>query len=147
MALVLVVEDNQLLRDAYKRFLEQHGHSVVVAWTVDGARRQLEIERPDYVILDLELGGDIYAGREVAEIIPEGMAFAVITGHEIDRVRPRLTRNPFASAIWLVKPPTNVEYLDLLAAIEAAAPEESKAVKAIEADTPNDDEPPEGEET
>jgi DNA-binding NarL/FixJ family response regulator len=121
VARVLVVEDNELLREGYKRFLEQHGHEVFVAWSVDGARLQLEKVEPEYVILDLELGGDITAGREVAESIPEGMQFAVVTGHDIDFVRPRLTRNPFASAIWLVKPPTDVEYLDLLAAIEGAA--------------------------
>jgi DNA-binding response OmpR family regulator len=126
VARVLVVEDNQLLREGYKRFLEQHGHKVFVAWTVEGARWHLEKVEPEYVILDLELGGDITAGREVAELIPEGMPFAVVTGHEIDRVRPRLTRNPFASAIWLVKPPTDVEYLDLLAAIEAASPDPSE---------------------
>lgn len=120
MARVLVVEDSQLLREAYGRFLEMHGHTVVYAWTVEGAKQQLDIERPDYVILDLELGGRISAGREVADSIPDGMRFAVITGHDIDAVRPRLTKNPFASAIWLVKPPTDVEYLDLLAAIEAS---------------------------
>src|ERR1700730_18622252 len=108
MARVLVVEDNQLLREGYKRFLESHGHEVFVAWSVDGARRQLEKVDPEYVILDLELGGDVGAGKEVAELIPDGMPFAVITGHDIDHVRPRLTRNPFASAIWLVKPPTDV---------------------------------------
>ena len=124
MARVLVVEDNRLLREGYKRFLEQHGHTVFLAWTVDGARLQLDKADPEYVILDLELAGDIMAGREVAELIPDGMPFAVITGHDIDHVRPRLTRNPFASAIWLVKPPTDVEYLDLRAAIEAASPEE-----------------------
>jgi DNA-binding response OmpR family regulator len=125
VARVLVVEDNALLREAYKRFLEQHGHTVITAWSSDGARLHLEKSEPEYVILDLELGGDIGAGREVAELIPEGMPFAVITGHDIDHVRPRLTRNPFAFAIWLVKPPTDVEYLDLLAAIEAAAPKRS----------------------
>ena len=117
MARVLVVEDDELLRRMYKRLLEEHGHTVFCAWTATGAISQIDLLHPDFVILDLELGrGHVLGGRQVAEHMPEGFPFAVVTGHLLEDVQPQLTRNVFASAIWFTKSEKDFEHL--LAAID-----------------------------
>src|SRR5512140_2912983 len=55
MALILLVEDENLLRWALRRRLEQQGHVVHEAATIADAEEHLRGHRPDVVLLDLNL--------------------------------------------------------------------------------------------
>ena len=55
MAMILLVEDEQLLRWGMRRQLEQHGHVVAEAPTLGAAEAHLKDHRPDIVLLDLRL--------------------------------------------------------------------------------------------
>jgi len=56
-ARILVVEDNPLNRLLVHDILELRGHAVVEAATVDEARALLERERPDLLLLDVQIPG------------------------------------------------------------------------------------------
>jgi DNA-binding response OmpR family regulator len=54
---VLVVDDEPLVRDVVTRYLERDGHRVVEAEDGDTARRLIERETPNLVLLDVMLPG------------------------------------------------------------------------------------------
>jgi two-component system cell cycle response regulator DivK len=54
---ILVVEDNPLNRQLVHDILELRGHTVVEAATVDEACRLLETERPNLLLLDVQIPG------------------------------------------------------------------------------------------
>jgi two-component system cell cycle response regulator DivK len=56
-ARILVVEDNALNRLLVHDLLELRGHAVIEAATVDEARRALDLERPDLMLLDVQIPG------------------------------------------------------------------------------------------
>jgi two-component system cell cycle response regulator DivK len=56
-ARILVVEDNPLNRLLVHDILELRGHTVVEAATVDEARELLQRERPDLLLLDVQIPG------------------------------------------------------------------------------------------
>ena len=56
-ARILVVEDNPLNRLLVHDILELRGHAVMEAATVDEARALLERERPDLLLLDVQIPG------------------------------------------------------------------------------------------
>ena len=68
-ARILVVEDNPLNRLLVHDILELRGHAVVEAATVDEARALLERERPDLLLLDVQIpgGGGEAVIREVRQ--------------------------------------------------------------------------------
>jgi CheY-like chemotaxis protein len=141
-----VVEDDEDLRHVYVHMLEGRGHTVYCAWTAIGAITQLELCKPDFMILDLDLGGYL-GGREVAEHLPQDargstIPFAVVTGRSIRDVRPRLIRNPFATCIWIEKDshlPENLETLMSNIDRSVFPPEEgSTADEVLEPITRND---------
>jgi two-component system cell cycle response regulator DivK len=68
-ARILVVEDNPLNRLLVHDILELRGHAVVEAATVDEARAMLERERPDLLLLDVQIpgGGGEAVIREVRQ--------------------------------------------------------------------------------
>jgi two-component system cell cycle response regulator DivK len=53
---ILVVEDNLLNRELLCDWLEAEGHVALNAEDLAGARRLLQSERPDAVLLDVQLG-------------------------------------------------------------------------------------------
>ena len=55
---ILVVEDNSLNRDLLCDWLEAEGHEALHAQDLAGARRLLQSERPDGVLLDVQLGNE-----------------------------------------------------------------------------------------
>ncbi len=55
MIRLLVVEDEPLLQDLYKKQFEQSGYSVIVAGDKNEALRQLMDASPDVIILDIDL--------------------------------------------------------------------------------------------
>ena len=68
-ARILVVEDNPLNRLLVHDILELRGHEVVEASTVDEARRKLEVDRLDLLLLDVQIpgGGGEAVIREVRQ--------------------------------------------------------------------------------
>ena len=56
-ARILVVEDDALNRLLLHDILELRGHEVVEAATVDEARRKLEVDRLDLLLLDVQIPG------------------------------------------------------------------------------------------
>ena len=80
---LLVVEDDYVLAEDLKRELELMGAEVLgPAPSVEGALRLLSVEpRPDVVLLDLNLGGEM--AFPVADALQErGILFAFTTGYE-----------------------------------------------------------------
>jgi two-component system, OmpR family, response regulator ResD len=55
---VLVVDDEPIVLDVVRRYLERDGHRVVTAASGDEARTKIEDERPDLVLLDVMLPGE-----------------------------------------------------------------------------------------
>ncbi len=55
---ILVVEDNLLNRELLCDWLEAEGHVALNAEDLAGARRLLQSERPDAVLLDVQLGNE-----------------------------------------------------------------------------------------
>jgi DNA-binding NtrC family response regulator len=68
MATVLVVEDSADLREMYQEILAIEGHVVVTTESVAEALAAAKDERPQVVVLDLGIAGDV--GRLVAELGP-----------------------------------------------------------------------------
>jgi DNA-binding response OmpR family regulator len=58
MSAVLVVDDEPIVLDVVRRYLERDGHRVVTAASGDEARTKIEHERPDLVLLDVMLPGE-----------------------------------------------------------------------------------------
>ena len=86
-ARILIVEDNALNRLLIHALLELRGHEVVEAATVDEALAVLEAERPDLLLLDVQ--------------IPGGGAEAII--REVYR-RPELANLPTVAVTSLAMP-------------------------------------------
>ena len=55
---MLVVDDEPIVLDVVRRYLERDGHRVVTAASGDEARAKIEDERPDLVVLDVMLPGE-----------------------------------------------------------------------------------------
>jgi DNA-binding response OmpR family regulator len=58
MTSVLVVDDEPIVLDVVRRYLERDGHRVVTAASGDEARTKIEDEQPDLVLLDVMLPGE-----------------------------------------------------------------------------------------
>jgi DNA-binding response OmpR family regulator len=71
---VLIVEDDESLREAFTAVFEDEGWQVTSAPDLASARRALETQRPGLVVLDLtldgEFGGDFLAELAGAEKAP-----------------------------------------------------------------------------
>ena len=55
MATIMVVEDNELSRDALSRRLERRGYRIVLAFDGEQAIQLARSERPDLILMDLGL--------------------------------------------------------------------------------------------
>ena len=84
MPKVLIVEDNELNRDALSRLLERRGYTIVCAPDGPEGLRMAESERPDLVLLDIGLPG--MDGHAVARELRRrpataGLAVIALTAH------------------------------------------------------------------
>ncbi len=110
---VLIVEDNELARDAWRMLLQATGHRVSVAGSIAETLRVARAERPDLVLLDLTL-----PDGEGIEVIPELLVeedppiFVALTGHDAREVADRCRTAGCASVI--VKPVTSKELLAIV---------------------------------
>src|SRR5512140_2974927 len=107
---VLLVEDNELAREALRLLLQATGHRVCVAGSVGEALSVCRSERPDLVLLDLTLpdgnGLDIVRELIVEENPP---TFVALTGHDSHEVFDQCMTAGCNSV--LVKPLTSKELL------------------------------------
>jgi DNA-binding response OmpR family regulator len=110
---VLLVEDNELAREALRLLLQVTGHRVSVAGSVAEALRVARLERPDLVLLDLTLpdgdGLDIVRELLVEENPP---TFVALTGHDGVEVA-QLCRATGCTTV-LVKPVSSKELVATL---------------------------------
>jgi len=112
---VLIVEDNDDVRDSLRALLEQSGHELYEA--VDGpsgVERALEV-RPDVVLIDLGLPGmDGYAVANSIRSAPGYSAVLVaITGYGQSEYRARATDAGFQA--YLLKPVDPAELEKIIA--------------------------------
>jgi DNA-binding response OmpR family regulator len=111
---VLIVEDSELARDAWRLLLQANGYRVSVAGSVAEALVVARTERPDLALLDLTL-----PDGESLSIIPELLVeenppiFVALTGHDTLAVAERCRGAGCAEV--LVKPVSSKE---LLAVVE-----------------------------
>ena len=116
---VLIVEDNELARDAWRLLLQATGHRVSVAGTVAEALAVARSDRPDLALLDLTL-----PDGESLSIIPPLLVeenppiFVALTGHDTREVADRCRTAGCASV--LVKPVTSKELLDTVGPLLAS---------------------------
>jgi DNA-binding response OmpR family regulator len=89
MATVLVVDDEPIVRDVVTRYLERDGHRIVAADDGEQARRMIEREAPNLVVLDVMLPGET-DGLSLCRWIRSTSDLAVILltarGEETDRI-------------------------------------------------------------
>ena len=129
MAVVLVVEDEEQVRVLAESYLEEQGHQVLSAGTLQGAMALLEkTSHVDLVFTDLELKGDIAAGIELArEAVGRLPHLKVLytTGRDLtDGMKARFVEN----SAFLAKPYTVEELLTTLSVhfkITSQAPRKS----------------------
>jgi DNA-binding response OmpR family regulator len=85
---VLVVDDDETVRDVVRRYLERDGHEVVVTGDGESALRMVERQVPDLIVLDLMLPG--IDGLEVCRRLRQRHAVPIVMltalGEEEDRV-------------------------------------------------------------
>jgi DNA-binding response OmpR family regulator len=88
MATVLVVDDEPIVRDVVVRYLEREGYATLEAVDGNDARRLVERESPDLVVLDVMLPGT--DGLELCRWIRARSELPVIMltarGEEADRI-------------------------------------------------------------
>ncbi|MCY7303323.1 MAG: response regulator transcription factor [Thermoleophilia bacterium] len=88
MAIVLVVDDEPIVREVVVRYLKREGHTTLEADHGDRAREMLEQETPDIVVLDVMLPGT--DGLELCRWIRSRSELPVILltarGEEADRI-------------------------------------------------------------
>lgn len=107
---VLVVEDNELARDALRMLLQVTGHQVSVAGSVAEALTVARHGRPDLLLVDLTLpdGDGLEIVRElVVEENPP--TFVALTGHDAREVADRCIAAGCISVI--IKPVSSKELL------------------------------------
>src|SRR5437588_7006287 len=107
MAVVLVVEDEEQVRVLAESYLEEQGHQVLSAGTLQGAMALLEkTSHVDLVFTDLELKGDIAAGIELAREAVGRLPHVKVlytTGRDLtDGMKARFVKN----SAFLAKPYT-----------------------------------------
>lgn len=107
---VLLIEDNELARDALRMLLQVSGHRVSVAGTVAEALAVARSGRPDLLLVDLTLpdgdGLDIVRELLVEENPP---MFVALTGHDEPEVVTRCLAAGCVSVI--VKPVSSSQLL------------------------------------
>ncbi|HVX94390.1 MAG TPA: response regulator [Polyangia bacterium] len=134
-ARILVVEDNPLNRLLVHDILELRGHAVVEAATVDEALERLQRERPDLLLLDVQIpgGGGEAVIREVrqrAELAD--LPIVAVTSLAMPGDRERLLSIGFQG--YLSKP---IDTRTFAAAVEsylksaAGAPEEAVNARQV----------------
>jgi DNA-binding response OmpR family regulator len=104
---ILVVEDDQVVRRPLEKFLEMHHFNVVTAETADEGLDAIRVHHPAAAIVDLRLTRG--SGRDVVVSMPPQAPVIIFSGVksescELERLRPRtrLIEKPY-SLVLLVE--------------------------------------------
>lgn len=118
---ILIVDDDRLIRTLLTRILTDAGYEVCSASNAAAAEHSAILERPDVVLIDIQLGPGIN-GVELARRLPAGLPKVFMSGvyssTEIHEMAAGHKDNPNVSPLCLGKP---VSPVLLLAAIQDAA--------------------------
>jgi CheY-like chemotaxis protein len=108
---MLVVEDEVATREALGAMLRAEGYDVCFAWSAAGAVKALTIEKPDLVLLDVDLGEEELSGIDVARLMSgderwRRIPVIVTSGLPSEEIRARARTNAFEGlrTIMLPKP-------------------------------------------
>jgi DNA-binding response OmpR family regulator len=117
---ILIVEDEEKIRHAMIRMLEQHGHTTCWASTGDGALRLLRTEQVGLMLLDMILpdrsGWDVRRDQ-LRDPAMAGIPVIVISGMSSDAVM-----HPMATVQLVMTKPIDVDVLlEAIEHIEALA--------------------------
>jgi CheY-like chemotaxis protein len=85
--IVLLVEDNETIRDAFSILLEESGYRMLQAGTGAEALRQVEQERPHLILLDLglpDMDGLDVARTLKADEATHDIPIVALTGRALD---------------------------------------------------------------
>ena len=106
--LVLVVEDEAVVREALERFLQMRRFAVVTAATVPEALEIVRSHRLTGAIVDLRLPGG--SGRDVVASLPSGVPVVIFSAApeesgQLERVRPHtaLVLKPYSLSLLVDK--------------------------------------------
>jgi DNA-binding response OmpR family regulator len=117
---VLVVDDEELIREALRILLEDEGHHVVLAGTMSKAIREIRYGHIDAVILDLLWEGEPL-GLEIARHAhSHGIPMLVLSGADTEEMRRQAQVNALEGVIyWFEKPLVAEGMQDLCAALRS----------------------------
>jgi DNA-binding NtrC family response regulator len=117
MAIILVIDDDEAVRDSVRIVLTRANHKVIVAENADAGVRCYPSVRPDVVITDLLMPAKdgIEAVREIRRIDPKARIVAMSGGSESTELRFRALVEEFGAIESLLKP---FRVAQLLAVIE-----------------------------
>lgn len=106
MADVLIVEDDEKTRQAFRVVVSRLGHDVRVAENFDTACEEINSQVPDLVITDWDLGGaEGCTGVEVVKLVMEfdaNAAVIMVTGNSIETLSDNTLSLPIKA--YLKKP-------------------------------------------
>ena len=103
MQRMLIVEDEQDLRDCLKDFFSARGFAVAAVFSGEEAVEQLTKSAADVVLLDIVLPG--VSGLEVLKLVKQlhpKMKVVMVTG--VDQEDVRQTAKSYGAAAYIVKP-------------------------------------------
>jgi diguanylate cyclase (GGDEF)-like protein/PAS domain S-box-containing protein len=113
----MIVEDEGATAIVIQRSLEEMGYTITsVETTAEGAVKKVSIDKPDMVLMDISLGGEM-DGIEAAEQIHSGSNIPIvyITAHSDEKIVQRIMKTePFG---YIIKP---FDERDLRIAVEIA---------------------------
>jgi DNA-binding NarL/FixJ family response regulator len=92
---ILIVEDSFLIADHCARLMAERGFTIIgPEATADGALRQIEREKPDCILLDVNLreGSALAVARVLTK---RGTPFVVVTAYSRDSLPRELQQAPY----------------------------------------------------
>ncbi len=110
---ILIVEDERDTVEMYRIVLEVEGYQVMVAYTLQGAIKQLEKKKPDLVLLDVALRGT--SGLDLCEKIrgdPELADLPVVIISNLDSPEEIKAGLDAGANVYLTKPISQNELLE-----------------------------------
>ncbi len=113
MAKILVVEDEEHVRDVLRQMLEQAGHRVRTATDGEEAVRVWRLWRPDLTVTDILMPnkGGLVLIKEIREISPTAPILAISGGGRTGKLNFLSTARTFPGVVTLRKPFSRKEFL------------------------------------
>jgi CheY-like chemotaxis protein len=114
---ILLVEDEEIAREALAHILETRGHKVMLANSGPGAIRQAKSEEIGVVLMDIQLGNgmDGIEAAEKIQLVQPQTPFIFVTAFADDpKYRERVQNSQIREGGWLEKPISTQELEDLI---------------------------------